>query len=355
VVAGRPPNGSENVSAQVDQGTSTSITKITDLVTALDRVTGPGVVRRATAVAAGERIVGGGALGARAVPTGIAVVDGMPTFGGAPRGRLSELIGGLSSGKTLLVQRLLAEATRDGTAVYLDPRRAFCPAAAAAAGVDLRHLLLLRPSTTAAATEAAATFLRSGGADLVVCDLAERDFPPRVVERLVAYAARSGAALVVVSTIEPGQRLVGGAPLDFALSLQLHVARTAWFYGEGDDAHSARTTLWGWELTVETLKAKATVNAPRVTVPVAVAPPGAVGTGAWAGSPRWTAPPSGRKARDAAERDGEAGHAAAGDRLRAPVAVGERPASRVRVVAPLSVAGGADATARVARVAGRDR
>jgi len=110
------------------------------------------------------------------LPTGSSAVDAL-LQGGFPRGRLSEIFGPPSSGRTGLVFSLLARSTRSGSlAALVDPVDRLDPASAAAAGIDLTRLLWLRggagPRALPEAIKALGTVLGSGLFEVVVLDLA---------------------------------------------------------------------------------------------------------------------------------------------------------------------------------------
>ena len=123
---------------------------------------------------------------ARVAPTGVAALD-TALAGGLRRGHLSDLAGAPSSGRTTIVVRALAAATARGEAAALvDASDTFDPASAAAHGVDLPHLLWVRPGVpdVTIALKAYALVLQAGGFGLVVLDLA--DAVPAAVRRLPA-------------------------------------------------------------------------------------------------------------------------------------------------------------------------
>jgi RecA/RadA recombinase len=113
------------------------------------------------------------------LPTGIPRIDEL-TGGGFPRGQVSEVHGGASSGRTAVVQSAVAEALRRGAlGAWVDPADRFDPASAAESGVDLARLLWLRGragggarAAVARAVSAAGTLLGSGLFELVVLDVA---------------------------------------------------------------------------------------------------------------------------------------------------------------------------------------
>jgi recombination protein RecA len=106
-----------------------------------------------------------------AIPTGSLSLDLALGIGGIPRGRITEIYGPESSGKTTLSQHIVAEVQkRGGTAAYVDMEHALDPAYAAKCGVDIDNLLVSQPDTGEQALEITETLVRSGAVDLVVID-----------------------------------------------------------------------------------------------------------------------------------------------------------------------------------------
>jgi len=106
-----------------------------------------------------------------AIPTGALSLDLALGIGGIPRGRVTEIFGSESSGKTTLAQHLMAETQKaGGTAAYIDAEHAFDPAYAANCGVDLKELLISQPDTGEQALEITETLVRSNAVDLVIID-----------------------------------------------------------------------------------------------------------------------------------------------------------------------------------------
>jgi len=106
-----------------------------------------------------------------AIPTGSLSLDIALGVGGNPRGRITEIFGPESSGKTTICQHIVAEAQRaGGTAAYIDMEHALDPVYAAHCGVNLDNLLISQPDTGEQALEIAETLVRSGAVDLVVVD-----------------------------------------------------------------------------------------------------------------------------------------------------------------------------------------
>lgn len=137
--------------------------------------------------------------------TGIAAVDAL-LGGGFPRGRLTEITGPLSSGRTSLALAVVAAATRAGEiAAVVDGADAFDPAAAAAAGVDLSRVLWARPSRPREALRCAERLLEARGFGVVVLDLesvgrADARAADPIWLRISRSATASGTALVLVAS-----------------------------------------------------------------------------------------------------------------------------------------------------------
>ena len=106
-----------------------------------------------------------------AIPTGSIALDLAIGVGGIPRGRITEIFGPESSGKTTLCQHVLAEAQkRGGVVAFIDVEHALDPAYARACGVNVDELLVSQPDTGEQALEITETLIRSGGVDCVVVD-----------------------------------------------------------------------------------------------------------------------------------------------------------------------------------------
>jgi recombination protein RecA len=106
-----------------------------------------------------------------AIPTGSLSLDLALGIGGIPRGRITEIYGPESSGKTTLCQHIVAESQKlGGTAAYVDMEHALDPTYAAKCGVDVDNLLISQPDTGEQALEITETLVRSGAVDLVVID-----------------------------------------------------------------------------------------------------------------------------------------------------------------------------------------
>lgn len=105
------------------------------------------------------------------VPTGSLALDAAIGVGGYPRGRIIEIYGPESSGKTTVALHAVAEVQkRGGTAAYIDAENAMDPAYAEALGVDIDSLILSQPNTGEEGLQIADTLISSGAIDIVVVD-----------------------------------------------------------------------------------------------------------------------------------------------------------------------------------------
>ncbi len=183
----------------------------------LDRLGRPGDIRLGTArPAAIPRL-----------PTGLPPLDTV-LDGGLPRGRLTELAGARSTGRTALACAIAGAATRAGeTIAWVDPEDGLEPETAADAGVLLAHALWVRPRGERDALRAAELLLGAGGFGLVVLDLGSMEATRGAPWPRLAHAAeRTGAVLLVAAA----QRLAGTCA---ALGLELQSRRVHWSGGPG--------------------------------------------------------------------------------------------------------------------------
>ncbi len=112
-----------------------------------------------------------GSMAIEAVQTGAMALDVALGVGGLPRGRVVEIFGPESSGKSTLAMHVVAEAQRNGgICAYIDAEHAMDPVYAKAIGVDIDQLLISQPDTGEQALEIADMLVRSGALDVVVID-----------------------------------------------------------------------------------------------------------------------------------------------------------------------------------------
>ena len=110
-------------------------------------------------------------LAIEAIPTGALALDLALGVGGLPRGRVVEIYGPESSGKSTLAMHVVAEAQRNGgICAYIDAEHAMDPIYAKAIGVDIDALLISQPDTGEQALEIADMLVRSGALDVIVID-----------------------------------------------------------------------------------------------------------------------------------------------------------------------------------------
>jgi recombination protein RecA len=130
------------------------------------------------------RVLGDGQVAAvKAIPTGALSLDLALGIGGVPRGRIVELYGPESSGKTTLAYHLIAEAQRlGGRCAFIDAEHAMDPAYAAAIGVETDELLLSQPDYGEAALEIVDLLARSGEIAVIVVDSAAALVPRAELE-----------------------------------------------------------------------------------------------------------------------------------------------------------------------------
>ena len=106
-----------------------------------------------------------------AIPTGSLALDAALGIGGVPKGRIIEIYGPESSGKTTLALHILAQAQKQGGEVaFVDAEHALDPVYAAALGVDIDNMLVSQPDTGEQALEITDALVRSGAVDAVVVD-----------------------------------------------------------------------------------------------------------------------------------------------------------------------------------------
>lgn len=111
------------------------------------------------------------ALNVEAISTGSIALDYALGIGGVPKGRIIEIFGPESSGKTTVALHIVAQTQKiGGTAVFIDVEHALDPIYAAALGVDINSLLISQPDTGEQALEICEQLVRSGAIDVVVID-----------------------------------------------------------------------------------------------------------------------------------------------------------------------------------------
>jgi protein ImuA len=183
-----------------------------------------------------------------AVGSGLAGVDGVLPDGGFPRGAISELAGGRASGKTAVALALLASLEDGDLFAWVDGHGEIYPPAAAARGVDLARLLIVRPGggradPVQAGLWAAEALLGSGAFAAVVMDIpvrgAERGWAA-AARRLQAAAEKGGAVGLWLAPPRAALRIPAAVRLDVAEEGgRVTARRRLGEAGEGRSAHHA--------------------------------------------------------------------------------------------------------------------
>jgi recombination protein RecA len=212
-----------------------------------------------------------GAQNVEVVPTGSVALDLALGVGGVPRGRITEIFGPESSGKTTLCYHIAANAQRAGGIVaFIDAEHALDPGYARNVGVDVDELLVSQPDTGEQALEIAETLIRSSGVDVVIIDSVAALVPRAEIEgemgdsfvglqaRLMSQALRkltgainrSRTALVFTNQLREKigvmfgnpETTPGGRALKFYASVRLDIRRIETLK-QGTDAIGSRTRV----------------------------------------------------------------------------------------------------------------
>ena len=190
-----------------------------------------------------------------AIPTGSLGLDAALGIGGLPRGRVVEIYGPESSGKTTLSLEVIAQAQRrGGTAAFVDAEHALDPGYAEKIGLDIDDLLVSQPDTGEQALEITDTLVRSGAVDVVVIDSVAALTPKAEIEgemgdshvglqarlmsqalrKLTANIKRSNTLVIFINQIRmkigvmfgSPETTTGGNALKFYSSVRLDIRRT---------------------------------------------------------------------------------------------------------------------------------
>jgi len=188
------------------------------------------------------------------IPTGALSLDVALGIGGIPRGRVTEIYGPESSGKTTLALHIIAEAQRmGGTAAFIDAEHALDPIYAKNLGVNTDELLISQPDTGEQALEIAETLVRSNAVDAIVIDSVAALVPraeldgdmgdslpglqarlmSQALRKLTAAISRSGGAVIFINQIREKigvlfgspETTTGGRALKFYSSIRLDIRR----------------------------------------------------------------------------------------------------------------------------------
>jgi recombination protein RecA len=203
------------------------------------------------------------------IPSGCLSLDAALGVGGFPRGRVIEIYGPESGGKTTMTLHIIAEAQRlGGQAAFIDAEHALDPVYARRLGVDVDNLLVSQPDHGEQALEIAETLIRSGGVDIVVVDSVAALVPKAELEgdmgdpqmglqarlmsqalrKLTGIVSKSKTCLIFINQIREKigvmfgnpETTTGGRALKFYASMRVDIRRIQ-AIKEGDKVVGSRT------------------------------------------------------------------------------------------------------------------
>jgi len=205
------------------------------------------------------------------IPTGSIALDTALGCGGVPRGRIVEIYGPESSGKTTLTLHIVAEAQKlGGVAAFVDAEHALDPEYARKLGVDVSHLLISQPDSGEQALEIAEVLVRSGAVDIIVVDSVAALVPRAELEgemgdahvglqarlmsqalrKLTGVVSRSNTCLIFINQIRMKigvmfgnpETTTGGNALKFYSSVRLDIRKIATLKN-GEEVIGSRTRV----------------------------------------------------------------------------------------------------------------
>jgi recombination protein RecA len=206
-----------------------------------------------------------------AIPTGSISIDFALGVGGMPRGRVIEIFGPESSGKTTLALQVIAQAQKlGGMAAFIDAEHALDAAYAKKLGVDLENLLVSQPDNGEQALEIVEVLIRSGGVDVVVVDSVAALVPRAEIEgemgdaqmglqarlmsqalrKLTGVVSKSKTCLIFINQLREKigvmfgnpETTTGGRALKFYASVRVDIRRIA-SIKDGDNVVGGRTRV----------------------------------------------------------------------------------------------------------------
>ena len=209
-------------------------------------------------------------MNVEAISTGSIALDAATGIGGLPRGRIVEIYGPESSGKTTLALHVVAEAQRlGGEAAFIDAEHALDPVYASHLGVDIDSLLVAQPDNGEQALEIAEALTRSGALDVIVVDSVAALVPRAEIEgemgdshvglhaRLMSQAlrklagaiSRSNTIIIFINQLREKVGVVygnpevttGGRALKFYASIRIDVRKIEQLKGPGNEFVGSRT------------------------------------------------------------------------------------------------------------------
>ncbi len=231
-------------------------------ITQIERQFGKGSIMRM-----GDRVV----VKAESISTGSISLNAAIGIGGVPRGRVIEIYGPESSGKTTLTLHIVAEAQKSGGyAAFIDAEHALDPGYAKNLGVDTENLLISQPDTGEQALEICETLVRSGALDVIVVDSVAALVPKaeldgemgdkhvglqarlmsQALRKLTGTVSKSNTSVIFINQLRMKigvmfgnpETTPGGNALKFYSSLRLDIRRISQIK-EGDTVVGSRTRV----------------------------------------------------------------------------------------------------------------
>ena len=210
------------------------------------------------------------AMNVEAIPTGSLTLDDATGIGGLPKGRIVEIYGPESSGKTTLALHVVAEAQKmGGEAAFVDAEHALDPVYAANLGVDVDSLLVAQPDNGEQALEITEALARSGAIDIIIVDSVAALVPKAEIEgdmgdshvglhaRLMSQAlrkltgaiAKSNTLVVFINQLREKVGVIygnpevttGGRALKFYSTIRIDVRKSEQLKGTGSEIVGSRT------------------------------------------------------------------------------------------------------------------
>lgn len=204
------------------------------------------------------------------IPTGIMAVDLALGIGGLPKGRIIEIYGAESSGKTTVALHTIAQAQKEGgVAAFVDAEHALDPRYAAKLGVDINELLISQPDNGEEALEITEALVRSAAVDIIVVDSVAALVPraeingdmgdsqvgvqarlmSQALRKLAGIIAKSQTVVVFINQLRdkvglygPSETTSGGRALKFYASVRIEIKRGE-AIKEGDQLNGVTTKV----------------------------------------------------------------------------------------------------------------
>ena len=233
-------------SGVTSKSTGTTVSAISDVLEDIERQFGDGAVMRLGEARKNLKV--------EAIPSGALSLDIALGIGGVPRGRIIEVYGPESTGKSTLAQHVIASAQRaGGQAAYIDVEHALDPGFASDIGINIDELLISQPDTGEQALEITEALIRSNALDVIVVDSVAALVPRAEIEgemgdahvglqarlmsqalrKLTAVTARSRTSLIFINQLREKVGVVfgnpevtpGGRALKFYSSVRIELRR----------------------------------------------------------------------------------------------------------------------------------